>query len=213
MVRAEKPNSQNKDLGDKLPRRELKGGLVLENKEKEIIVHGPNQAEKGTINVGRKGSHSKQAAATQEHKVVFGNKGDKEETTLVVNKEKYQPLSSKETDHRLIGQCHCHFSDSPDRVLGLKEPCYNVEEESENEMEFEGNEVDPFDEEKMVAGRGAAARDFHRTLQLIIKLHSPVVLGFVETKISGTRASDVCKSMGFDNWDESIKAMAYCKRF
>lgn len=43
---------------------------------------------------------------------------------------------------------------------------------------------------------------------LLIKTHNPTVMALLETKISGSRANEVCKNLNFSNWVR-IEAIGY----
>lgn len=48
--------------------------------------------------------------------------------------------------------------------------------------------------------QGAASREVLRFLLDMVNVHKPQVLGLLEMKISGFKADDVCKKLGFDDW-------------
>lgn len=45
-----------------------------------------------------------------------------------------------------------------------------------------------------------ASREVLRFLKDMIKIHKPDILGLLETRVSGTKADDICNKLGFDDW-------------
>ncbi|XP_031120956.1 uncharacterized protein LOC116024196 [Ipomoea triloba] len=48
--------------------------------------------------------------------------------------------------------------------------------------------------------QGAASREVLRALKEIKKTYKPDLLGLLETKVSGSKADEICNRLGFDEW-------------
>lgn len=48
--------------------------------------------------------------------------------------------------------------------------------------------------------QGAGSKEFVRTARMFIKSHNPLIMGLLETKISGERANAICKKLNFNKW-------------
>lgn len=48
--------------------------------------------------------------------------------------------------------------------------------------------------------QGAGSKDKVRTIKEMVRLHKPHILGLLEPKISGSKANEVCKQLGFEDW-------------